>query len=292
MDGPFLRSSSVTSVLASVLEATKPSRDLSPTLAIVLIGGVSLLATGGVGWLFVELQSAVDEKAAPDADPVITASVKPTLPRVRKIATTSVRVAIRRAAPAMAGEAGPGEDRGTLEPHDPEPHDPCWAPARNERSAIDFASTMHLHASAVGNETNATNAADLVDAKEAAADTPPNVKQSTRTIRVNHGVNMRSRPESGSRVLTVVPKSASVELVGCKLWCEVFYKGRRGYLFKDFVQGKAPTPVKQEPATEPVTGIQDAFDVQPVGAAGPVAAKVRQSDLAANDLGSSPRRHP
>jgi len=152
---------------------------------------------------------------------------------------------------------------------------------------------MHLHGFADGNEMGPTAAAVLVDAKEAAAGTLlPNVKQSTRTIRVNHGVNMRSRPESVSRVLTVVPKAASVQLVGCDLWCEVFYKGRRGYVFKDFVQGRAPSPMKREPATESVTGIQDAVDVQSVAAAGPVEAAARRSDLAASELGSSPRRHP
>ena len=232
MDGPYPSLSSATSVLASVPEATRPSRKL--TFEPTLIGGVALLVACGVALLFVESpQNAVDKQAAPDADPVITASVKPMLPLVRKVVATSVRVAAQRAAPAVADEAGTDEDRPMLGPHDPR-----WALASNGRSAIDFASMMHLHASAEGNGTEATNAVVLVDAKEAPAGTlPPNVKQSTRTIRVNHGVNMRSRPESGSRVLTVVPKAASVQLVGCDLWCEVFYKGRRGYVFKDYVQG-------------------------------------------------------
>ena len=78
-------------------------------------------------------------------------------------------------------------------------------------------------------------AADLVDTETL----PPGSETSTRTVQINRGVNMRSRPESGSSVLTVVPKAASVKLVGCKLWCEVLYKGRRGYVFKDFAFGKA-----------------------------------------------------
>ena len=61
-------------------------------------------------------------------------------------------------------------------------------------------------------------------------------------------VNMRSRPESGSSVLAVVPKAASVKLVGCKVWCEVLYKGRRGYVFNDFAFGKARAPVKTKSA--------------------------------------------
>ena len=35
----------------------------------------------------------------------------------------------------------------------------------------------------------------------------------------------------------VVPQSATVQLVGCKVWCEIVYKGRRGYVYKDFLGG-------------------------------------------------------
>ena len=49
--------------------------------------------------------------------------------------------------------------------------------------------------------------------------------------------NMRSRPKSGSSVVMVVPQSATVQLVGCKVWCEIVYKGRRGYVYKDFLGG-------------------------------------------------------
>ena len=48
---------------------------------------------------------------------------------------------------------------------------------------------------------------------------------------------MRSRPKSGSGIIMVVPQSATVQLVGCKVWCEIVYKGRRGYVYKDFLGG-------------------------------------------------------
>src|SRR4051794_29318482 len=128
MDGPHPSLSSATPVLASVPEATRPSRKLSSTFTTTLI---ALLVACGVALLFVELpQNAVDKQAAADADPVITASVKPMLPPVRKVVATSVRVAARRAAPAVADEAGTGGDRGILEPQDPR-----WAPPSNERNA-------------------------------------------------------------------------------------------------------------------------------------------------------------
>ena len=28
-----------------------------------------------------------------------------------------------------------------------------------------------------------------------------------------------------------------MQLVGCKSWCEIVYKGRRGYVYKDFLGG-------------------------------------------------------
>ncbi len=59
----------------------------------------------------------------------------------------------------------------------------------------------------------------------------------TGTTQVIKGANMRSRPKSGSRVLGTVPKGATVQLVGCDSWCEIVYKGRRGYVYKDFVAG-------------------------------------------------------
>src|SRR5262245_1348669 len=52
-----------------------------------------------------------------------------------------------------------------------------------------------------------------IPAAEATADDdmlPPNSKAPARTAQINRGVNMRTRPESGSSVLTVVPKAANV----------------------------------------------------------------------------------
>jgi hypothetical protein len=77
------------------------------------------------------------------------------------------------------------------------------------------------------------------------AGSPPGFKQpfdvsSSKTVQIAKGVNMRSRPKSGSSVLGVIPKGASVQVLeGCKSWCEVVYKGRRGYIFRDFVGGSS-----------------------------------------------------
>jgi uncharacterized protein YraI len=59
----------------------------------------------------------------------------------------------------------------------------------------------------------------------------------TRQVQIRTGVNMRSRPKSGSSVLTVVPRKAVVQVVGCKAWCEVIYQGQRGYIYKSYLGG-------------------------------------------------------
>lgn len=59
----------------------------------------------------------------------------------------------------------------------------------------------------------------------------------TGTTQIIKGANMRSRPKSGSKVLGIVPKGATVQLVDCDAWCEIVYKGRRGYVYKDFIAG-------------------------------------------------------
>ena len=62
-------------------------------------------------------------------------------------------------------------------------------------------------------------------------------KGGSRNGRVTSAVNMRSGPDNGARVVGVIPAKASIKLIGgCKFWCNVEYKGRRGYIFKSFVR--------------------------------------------------------
>jgi uncharacterized protein YraI len=84
---------------------------------------------------------------------------------------------------------------------------------------------------------------------EAKADEPPGAGGSTRTATVSKGVNMRARPKSGSGILTTIPRSAVVQVVGCKSWCEVIYKGRRGYIYKSFIGGSQRVSSKKSKAT-------------------------------------------
>jgi hypothetical protein len=58
-----------------------------------------------------------------------------------------------------------------------------------------------------------------------------------RNGRVTTAVNMRAGPDNGAKVVGVIPGKASIKVIGgCKFWCNVEYKGRRGYIFKSFVR--------------------------------------------------------
>ena len=55
--------------------------------------------------------------------------------------------------------------------------------------------------------------------------------------RVRSAVSMRSAPDRGSEVVGVVPADGSVQVVSCDGWCEVVYEGRRGFIYRTFLDG-------------------------------------------------------
>jgi len=59
------------------------------------------------------------------------------------------------------------------------------------------------------------------------------------------GANLRAKPQKGSKVLGTVPSRSAVQVISCSSWCEIVYKGKRGYVWGDFVQrGQGRTKVK------------------------------------------------
>lgn len=60
--------------------------------------------------------------------------------------------------------------------------------------------------------------------------------KAARQAKVRTAVNMRSRPADEGSVITVVPANATVGIVGCKSWCEIVFKNRRGFVYKGFVR--------------------------------------------------------
>jgi hypothetical protein len=79
--------------------------------------------------------------------------------------------------------------------------------------------------------------------------------------------NIRSRPQKGAKVIGTVPDGTRVELVSCDGWCEIVVRGKRGFVWGEFVQqgrskvrvepvsSKAPSKPDVVPAAEAVPQI-------------------------------------
>ncbi|WP_085465379.1 SH3 domain-containing protein [Mesorhizobium australicum] len=61
-------------------------------------------------------------------------------------------------------------------------------------------------------------------------------KQPIGTALMIDDANIRSRPKKGSKVIGTVPARTQVQLVGCNQWCEIVVKGKRGFVWGEFVQ--------------------------------------------------------
>ncbi|WP_195162770.1 SH3 domain-containing protein [Mesorhizobium sp. NBSH29] len=60
--------------------------------------------------------------------------------------------------------------------------------------------------------------------------------EDTRPGRIKTAVNMRASGTDKAKVIGVVPANASVDVVGCKSWCEIVYKKQRGWIYKGFLR--------------------------------------------------------
>lgn len=93
-------------------------------------------------------------------------------------------------------------------------------------------------------------------------------------VTVTTDVKMRAGPRDEAAVVTVIPNNAVVGLVKCESWCEIVYKGRRGFVYKGFIDGRgvaakrpqteAPAQAPAEP-TAPKTETPKAADLNSVG---------------------------
>jgi hypothetical protein len=162
---------------------------------------------------------------------------------------------------ARAAEAQPADvsGGGSTQPADAEPQplggtaepeDEPTVPAANENQAEET--------STPGEEPEGDTAADEEpgEASAAAAEpedeteiaiTRPRPKPaklaakkalaSSRTSSVKSAVNLRSKPSKRGSVIAVIPRGIKVEVIDCKYWCNVKYKGKRGWVAKSFIRG-------------------------------------------------------
>ena len=69
-----------------------------------------------------------------------------------------------------------------------------------------------------------------------AGGTPPTAAIPPTTLATtNDWVNLRAGPDNDAAVIQTVPFGAELQLVGCDPWCEVYYEGTHGWIWRDFI---------------------------------------------------------
>jgi hypothetical protein len=95
-------------------------------------------------------------------------------------------------------------------------------------------------------DSDAVSPPEMADSESQTAsnsDAEPVVKpkakpnKTTRSAPVRADVNMRARPDNNAAVIMVVPAKSEVGLISCRYWCEVTFRGKRGWIYKGFVRG-------------------------------------------------------
>ena len=66
--------------------------------------------------------------------------------------------------------------------------------------------------------------------------TEKKVASAGRPGRTARSVTMRAKPDDRGGVLGTVPGRADVQVVSCASWCEIVYKGKRGFVFRKFLR--------------------------------------------------------
>ncbi|WP_287173128.1 SH3 domain-containing protein [Mesorhizobium sp.] len=61
-------------------------------------------------------------------------------------------------------------------------------------------------------------------------------KQASAAGRILRGVTMRTGPKNSAAAIVTIPAKTSVQVMGCKKWCQIVYNGKRGWIYKSFVK--------------------------------------------------------
>lgn len=137
--------------------------------------------------------------------------------------SSSVEAANAEANPASPTDGGPAADTASAQ---------LSAFAAANRAKVNG---IQDHA---GAKPDASETAAIPTAKPTApADEPAPVAKgnSTQDGRILQGVTMRAGPKKGAAALTTIPAKTIVQIMSCEQWCEVVYKGKRGWIYKSFV---------------------------------------------------------
>lgn len=236
-------------------------------LVIAAVGTMALLGIAGTAlWLAMpsgERPAFAEPKPQADVAKVKPLTVEPaqTVAATGSMTTDAASVVSSQAAP-KADAVRPAETAGADVAALPR-NDPRWTgegkPAAIDAKAV-AADTGDGTQTAFAEEDGATDAQAAIKPSaaddEAAAEphADPDPKAATAAIpaakpeppaeeagaaangHILRAVTMRSGPKKGAAAIGTIPAKTAVQVISCKSWCEVVYKGRHGFIYKSFLK--------------------------------------------------------
>lgn len=241
---------------------------LALAFAAVAVGsaGATLLAMSMMSADMPELANGVADVAIVEAKPIELVS------DVAAVEQKDVETQAAASQPISAAQPSAAEQLAVAQPQISEvaqeadvaalkSSDPRWAqfekPAppleelrsdaqADEASAFGSAAQPAGALAAVKNAIQEPEEETATDAQKTAAITPPpraleaesSAEAPRRQVVLNTAANVRSRASKSGKVLGSVPAGVKVTSYGCRSsWCEVSYKGLRGWVYSGFVAG-------------------------------------------------------
>lgn len=191
------------------------------------------------------------EPAQPAAKPAQAARVKPAKPIAAATAPVSGAAHSPKPAITVLNKSNPRWDQpaaaAKAQPANDGDGEQAYASAKPKADAASKA--IQDEAEPAAPEVTAAiptpKPVDMDAAEKPAADEPAAVKQASaaqaaapegRKTQILRDVTMRAAGKKGAKPIGTIPAKATVDLLQCSQWCQVIYKGKRGWVYKSFVK--------------------------------------------------------
>lgn len=164
-----------------------------------------------------------------NARPVFNSSDLPELPAsVTAFAPGGANIAGAASEPADAATVAAPPKRAPVPPPAPVKHAAAKPAAKPTETVVVAAGAP---ADVAGEEPDVSG--DTADSQSAFGGDPVGV------VALRSSVSMRTAPKRNASVISNLPAGQKVELVGCTNWCEVIVEGKRGYVYRSYVDQKS-----------------------------------------------------
>lgn len=191
-----------------------PKADAVSPAAVVGEKAIPALAANSPRWTATDAKNAPVETASASSAP----AAKPTADQTDKPAV------------AAFAEASSGNDASTAlsQVAAAAPTDDQSATAKKAEDSMDGSQTAAIPAAKPG-------VADDQPAADSAKPQPQKVS-AAQTGRILRAVTMRAGPKQKAAAMVTVPAKTSVQVIGCKQWCQIIYNGKRGWVYKTYIK--------------------------------------------------------